>query len=239
VIPSGTDYFAYFGRSVSVAGQHLLVGSPEEQSPLLIGAAYVFTRQSGGEWLQTARMTPSTATPHAGYGWSCALRGDVAVVGAHLSDFGEAFVLSVPVGVSAYCTAKTTSAGCVPRIDWTGSASLSSSTHLRIRAEDVHNEVVGILFYGTGAPPVPFPFQGGWMCVPSPLTRTAPQLSGGNPPPTDCSGSFNFDFMAYALSGVDAALVPGAVVYAQYWFRDPASPSTTGLTDAIAVELCP
>ena len=40
------------------------------------------------------------------------------------------------------------------------------------------------------------------------------------------------DFKAFALSGVDPALVAGASVYAQYWYRDPADAYGSGTTDA-------
>lgn len=37
----------------------------------------------------------------------------------------------------------------------------------------------------------------------------------------------------------NAALVGGANVWAQFWSRDPASPSTTNLTDAVTFTLWP
>ena len=43
------------------------------------------------------------------------------------------------------------------------------------------------------------------------------------------------------MDGYDDVIVgaPGDTVYAQYWFRDPASPSTTGLSDGLRYDLCP
>jgi hypothetical protein len=40
-------------------------------------------------------------------------------------------------------------------------------------------------------------------------------------------------------SSADPLLVPGARCFAQFWSRDPASPSTTGLTDALSFWICP
>jgi hypothetical protein len=74
--------------------------------------------------------------------------------------------------------------------------------------------------------------------VASPIWRTAVQWSAGNPPPDDCSGAFSIDFNAWVQAG-KPGLVPGAEVRAQYGYRDPASPSTTGLSDAIAFGIGP
>jgi hypothetical protein len=60
----------------------------------------------------------------------------------------------------------------------------------------------------------------------------------GNPPPNDCSGTFDFDFNQHIQGGADPSLVPGAFVYCQYWYRDPASVSTTGLSDALCFSIC-
>jgi len=87
----------------------------------------------------------------------------------------------------------------------------------------------GLLFYSkTG--PLSVPIQGGFLCVAAPTRRTPVQSSGGA---GSCGGSFAFDFNAYIASGADAGLVPGQGVWAQYWFRDPQSPSSTGLTNAV------
>jgi hypothetical protein len=56
----------------------------------------------------------------------------------------------------------------------------------------------------------------------------------GNPPPNDCSGSGSCDRNTVLVSGANPALVPGARVVAQYWSRDPGSPTGAGLSDARA-----
>jgi hypothetical protein len=71
------------------------------------------------------------------------------------------------------------------------------------------------------------------MCVASPTSRTPVQNSGGSTSGADCSGSYSFDFNAHTQSGLDPTLLAGAEVYAQYWSRDPASPSTTSLSNAL------
>lgn len=137
-----------------------------------------------------------------------------------------------------YCTAKVNSLGCTPTIAASGAPSLSSPNPFDITCTDVINNKVGILFYGTGGRAA-IPFQGGVLCVQPPIKRTALSSSGGNPPPNDCSGSYSFDFNAWAQGGSDPNLVSGTTVNAQYWMRDPQSPSTTGLSAGAEFTLQP
>jgi hypothetical protein len=142
-----------------------------------------------------------------------------------------------PTLPETYCTAKTNSQGCVPAVGFSGSASTSSSSPFTISATNVLNLKSGLLFYGSGSNAAPF--QGGTLCVQTPVRRTPIQSSNGNPPPEDCSGAYSLDFNALIQSSADPLLVPGARCFAQFWSRDPASPSTTGLTDALSFWICP
>jgi len=154
--------------------------------------------------------------------------------GWFIDDFA---VYSDCVAPVSYCTAKLNSQGCMPVIHSTGYPSATQALAFRIRASHVLNNKAGILFYGYGAAATPF--QGGTLCVQAPIQRVAPQQSGGNPPPPDCSGTYAYDFNERIRSGVDPGLVPGEDVYAQYWSRDPQSPSQTGLTDGLVFVICP
>jgi len=136
-----------------------------------------------------------------------------------------------------YCTPKTNSAGCGATVASSGAASATNPAPFLITAQDVLNQKNGILFYGLA--PAFNPFDGGTLCVAPPQRRTPPQGSGGNAGPPDCSGSFSFDFNARIQSGIDASLVAGEEVYAQYWHRDPGVASGTGLTNAIWFSIGP
>ncbi len=142
---------------------------------------------------------------------------------------------------SIYCTAKVNSLGCASAIAFSGTPSASAGSGFAITAGNLLNNVSGLLFYGkSGAAAVPF--QGGFFCVQPPITRTQGQASGGTPPPAaDCSGTFAFDFNAYAASGLDPALTAGKTVWAQYWSRDPgfSLPDNTNLSDALEFTLGP
>jgi hypothetical protein len=71
------------------------------------------------------------------------------------------------------------------------------------------------------------------------LVRLAAQGSGGSAGPADCSGAYAYDFNARIASGLDPALVPGAVVFCQWWSRDPGVASGTGLTDGLGFDALP
>ena len=136
--------------------------------------------------------------------------------------------------VSVYCTAKTSSSGCTPAISSSGSPSASGASGFEVRVEQVEANRSGILFYGTSGPEAK-PFQGGLLCVQPPLQRTAVQSSGsgGSPP---CQGVLTLDLNA---AGVSAAIGAGNQAWIQAWFRDPPSPSATGLSDALELAVCP
>jgi hypothetical protein len=142
------------------------------------------------------------------------------------------------LAASTYCTAKTNSLGCVPAIASSGAASVSSASPFDITASNVLNQKTGLLFYGYSQQISAF--QGGFKCMASPTHRTPTQNSNGNAlPANDCSGAYSFDFNAWIQGGNDSLLVAGQEVDAQFWSRDPASPSTTGLTDALTFVINP
>ena len=143
-----------------------------------------------------------------------------------------------PGVVGTYCTAKSASIGCLPAIAWSGAPSASSLAPFLITASAVINNKVGILIYGKNGPSAA-PFQGGTLCMNPPIVRTPLQSSGGTPPPNNCSGKLSFDFNAYVASGKDPGLVAGQQVNGQYWFRDPADPFGTGLSNAIEFTIQP
>jgi len=173
---------------------------------------------------------------------SAAGPGDVLVriPGSSGAALSNACPLDAPRCVPiTYCSSKTNSLGCTPAIGSSGTPSASAGSGFFVTASDVINNKSGLVFYGTSGP-ASIPFQGGWLCAQPPIKRTSVQSSGGNPPPNDCSGSFNLDFNAYVASGADPALVLGTNVWLQYWSRDPgfSPPNNTSLTNALSITLC-
>jgi hypothetical protein len=127
-----------------------------------------------------------------------------------------------------YCTPKTNTQGCQPRIGWSGHPTIGGIDDFEVTAELVINNKNGLLFYGPSAAAIPF--HGGTLCVGAPIVRTPGQNSAGNPPPNDCSGTYSYHWTATQLGQFGA----GTTVFAQYWYRDPFASNGDGLTDALA-----
>ena len=137
----------------------------------------------------------------------------------------------------AYCTAKTNSQGCIPAISSSGQAHATGTLPFEVSATYVINQQSGILAFGYLRAATPF--QGGTLCVGGALKRTPVQNSGGTIGMTDCSGVFAYDMNGRIRSGLEPGLIAGATVDAQYWYRDPASASTTGLSNALEFVIAP
>ena len=158
-----------------------------------------------------------------------------------------AFMTIVGCGIDAvtYCTAKQNSIGCTPSIGATGSASASASSGFTVHAANVRNHNSGLLFYGiTGRGSAPF--QGGTLCVKSPIRRTTATNSGGTPlPASDCTGVYSIDMNAFAqglLGGapLPALKVPGTLVDCQWWGRDQGfpPPNNSTLSNGLEYRIC-
>lgn len=221
---AGGNYTGFGAGSLRYSnGDATLAGSNGNLNadPLFVDAP------AGGLGLLAGSPSIDAGDPATGLDFDGSLRDQ----GAYFSDPGA-------VAPSAYCTAKTTSVGCAPFIDWIGVPSASASAPFEVLGNDEINGKVGLLFYGkNGAASIPF--QGGLLCVGSPITRTQGQFSGGNPAPDDCSGRYVFDFNAYVQGGTDAALVPGVEVHCQYWGRDLGDPFGSSLSDGLRFVILP
>ncbi|MCB9354614.1 MAG: HYR domain-containing protein [Lewinellaceae bacterium] len=78
-----------FGTTVSVSGDHILVGaSMNDEKGLNAGAAYLFGKDQGGanNWGQVAKITAADGQAGDMFGASMDLDGDFAVIGANLDD---------------------------------------------------------------------------------------------------------------------------------------------------------
>ncbi|MCE9595497.1 MAG: hypothetical protein K8S98_15020 [Planctomycetes bacterium] len=154
--------------------------------------------------------------------------GSIADMGAVPFDFTHY------VGAVVYCTAKVNSLGCTPAIATVGPPSLGVGT-FKITAANVLNKKSGILFWGSKSSGTAF--QGGHLCVKPPLIRTAVQSSGGSTSGTNCTGSYSFTW-SHPYNTAHGIVV-GQRIFAQFWSRDVASPSGTGLTNAVDFTFIP
>jgi hypothetical protein len=80
--PADPNSLLYFGNSVALSGDTLVVGAPaDDVIPFITQAVYVFTR-TGDTWSQQARLRASHPESQDRFGFSVALDGDTLVVGA-------------------------------------------------------------------------------------------------------------------------------------------------------------
>jgi hypothetical protein len=131
----------YFGRSVAISGETLVVGAEGKSS--YRGAAYVFTR-SGSTWSPQQTLTASDAAQWHYFGRSVAISGDTVVVGniGRSSYAGAAYVFTRSgstwseqqtltasdaaandyLGASVAISGDTVLVGAVGKSSWTGAA---------------------------------------------------------------------------------------------------------------------
>ncbi len=84
--PDDGAAFDQFGRSSALSGNSILVGAFEDNdNGPISGSAYVF-RWNGSSWVQEAKLTPDDGAAFDQFGFSVAMDGDTALIGAHEDD---------------------------------------------------------------------------------------------------------------------------------------------------------
>ena len=137
-----------FGASVAIDGDRILVGaSGDDDAGPDTGAAYLFERHPNG-WVQSAKLLASEPAKREFFGWSVALEGETALIGAPIVpwmqhyDWGTAHCFSLPLGTSQFCFGSDcpcgndhTFGGC---LNSTGeSGRLSSCGSVSVTADDL------------------------------------------------------------------------------------------------------
>jgi formylglycine-generating enzyme required for sulfatase activity len=142
--------------------------------------------------------------------------------------------------VSTYCTAGTSVQGCVPQISGVGVPSMNATSGFDIAIPNMPGQRFGSIFYGFYSLVTPWaPGSPSFRCVANPVQRTGNLFSGGTP--GQCDGELRLDFNAWRAANPGALGSPFAVgqtIRAQGWYRDPAAPSQTNLSDALVFNLC-
>lgn len=144
-----------FGRGVSLSGDTAVIGANGDDFPGLsnAGSAYVFVR-TGTTWTQQQKLTASDAATGDSFGWSAAVSGDTAVVGAYLDDLpgdadrGSAYVF-VRTGTVWTQQAKLTASDGTDDDEFGRSVAVSGSTALagaHLADGDLFNAGVGYVF---------------------------------------------------------------------------------------------
>lgn len=94
----------FFGWSVAISGNTVVVGATNNPYPTGAGAVYVFVKPSGGwgNMTQTAKLTPSDGVDGNQFGGSVAIDGDTIAVGSPRAPYptctGAVYIFSEPAG---------------------------------------------------------------------------------------------------------------------------------------------
>ena len=95
--PSDSTANKFFGLSVAIDGDRIVVGSNDSEAAINAGAAYVFERSPDATWTQIAKLTADDAAAGDAFGTDVSISGGNIIVGASLHnrdgvDQGAAYV---------------------------------------------------------------------------------------------------------------------------------------------------
>jgi hypothetical protein len=134
----------------------------------------------------------------------------------------------------AYCTAGTSSSGCVLAMTSAGLPSNANPGGFTLTSINMEAGNNGLMFYGVSGP-FSGPFQNGRLCVSSPLNRLSVKNAGGV---GACTGTFGYTLAEIQSSG-GAPVGVGTTVWVQTWQRDPALANGSTVSDAYEFTVCP
>lgn len=159
--------------------------------------------------------------------------GDQATWQVDLSELGG------PLG---YCTAGTSTNGCTAVMSAIGAPSAAASSGFQLVSSGVEAQKAGLIFYGiSGRVLLPWkPGSTSYLCVKLPTQRMTMASSGGAA--GSCDGLFLTDWLGFLASNPGSLGQPfqaGAVCDAQSWYRDPAAPGATNLSNGVEWILTP
>ena len=237
-----------FGSSVALSGNTALIGAVNGDVSVGFdqGTAYVFVLS--GTWLEFQKLVASDAELDDSFGFSVAVDGDTALIGAREDDHsvgdpgssngeGSTYVFEVCSAPENYCTAGISASGCQAIMSASGIPSATAPSGFALLATDVEGDKVGLFFFGTNGQQANSWGNGtSYQCVVPPVMRGGVMNKSGTA--GQCDGSFGLDINAlWCPTCPGSAKNPGigASVQAQLWYRDPLSTSnqTTSLSDAI------
>ncbi|MCC7014292.1 MAG: S8 family serine peptidase [Planctomycetes bacterium] len=212
VSPSNVVYRGnVFAAGVSISG-----GAADPKNNL---ERCVFAAPEVGAWSVHVHATNVAQGPQ---GFALCANGDLAFGGT-----------SSPV---SYCSTPMTTNLCSPTMTTAGVARAGAAAGFTVSASNVEGQRQGVVFYGvTGRVALAWhPGNSSVQCVRQPLQRTAAQNSGGTL--GGCDGLLSIDWNAFVANrpgALGTPIVPGLVVDAQAWFRDPLAPGQGNLSNAI------
>lgn len=242
------------GTGCALKGDLVVIGAPADADSIvgwtaLHGSALAFAKQNG-VWGEVSKLLVPPSVNNHYVGMSVGITDDRQVIvgvpglGAGITAGGIAWFddfqhAHLP---TSYCTSSTTTNGCSPSMSSVGSPSLSNQRGFYLRASDVEGQKQGLLFYGISGrrAAVWAPGSTSLACVKAPVQRTPNQNSGGTA--GSCDGAFSVEWNTYLATHPGALgqpLAAGALIDAQAWFRDPAAPKSTNLSNGLEFMILP
>ena len=118
IVASDRSISDYFGRSVSISGNHIVVGSDFEDEDTTgintlnnSGSAYIFERDGGGNWNQLEKIVSSDRGENDLFGWSVSISGSNIIIGAYSEDEDALGSNTLSASGSAYIYEDTSTLG--------------------------------------------------------------------------------------------------------------------------------
>lgn len=142
--------------------------------------------------------------------------------------------------IQTYCTAGTSVQGCLPSISGVGVPNVLANSGFDLVVSNVPGQRYGTIFYGFYSFITPWaPGSPSFKCVASPVQRMGNISTGGTI--GQCNGELRLDFNVWIAANPAALGGPfaqGQTIRAQGWYRDPAAPGQTNLSNALTFTLC-
>ncbi|NUP97414.1 MAG: calcium-binding protein [Planctomycetaceae bacterium] len=136
----------------------------------------------------------------------------------------------------SYCTAGTSTNGCTATMGAVGTPSASAGAGFTLFASNVEGQKSGLIFYGldnAGFTPVAWGTGSSFLCVKSPTQRSTATNSGGTANACDGTLALDWNTLATNPTVLGFPFTAGQQVFAQAWYRDPPSPKSTALSNAV------
>jgi hypothetical protein len=202
---------------------------------------------SDGALIDTKVVSPAFGCVWTWFGWSSGapierVRVNIAAQGSFVGAIDSLEVDFAPPGPIVYCTAGTSSSGCVASISATGMPNLAHTAPCQIDVANVEGQKSGMVFYGLASQAQPWCTFGGSsiLCVKAPIGRTFAQTTAGTL--NACDGALTLDWNAFQTGHAGALGQPwtaGEKAFVQGWFRDPPACRLTSLSDAVELTYQP
>lgn len=254
-LPEQGSYFNPKGIAFDASANRFLVTHYQDAptpGPLAPGVYSVDAVTKSVSFFSALPASPTLWTKsEVALGRLWALNGSAAI-GARLTNVADTVSVPVPspaAGALAwapglldncagttYCTAGLSSNGCVPSICASGVPSATNASGFTLTIDDLDGQRSGLVLYGVSGP-LSAPWAAGstsYRCVNNPVQRMGAQNSGGTA--GSCNGQLIEDWNTYVSTHPSALGQPfsgGESVWSQGWYRDPAAPKSSGLSNGL------